>query len=95
MVSGKADVSVPVELGKPELVEITPDTPTAFGVKDFYKLPGVKDIAPMRARGLFCQALSAEANAGHTTPEALALLDKAIQMIDLAEEAANLPKASQ
>ena len=94
MNSGKADVSVPVELGKPELVEITPDIVIEFGVKDFYKQDGVKDIQPMKARGLFCQALVAESNAGHTTPEALVLLDKAIQMIDLAAEVAKLSAAS-
>jgi len=71
------------------------DLKIEFGVKDFYKQPGVKDIAPMRARGLFCQALAAEANAGHTTPEAEDLLDKAIQMIGLAELAANLSAASR
>ena len=52
-----------------------------FNVKDFYKQDGVKDISPMKARGFFCQALAVEANAGHTTPEAEALLDKAISLL--------------
>ncbi len=47
-------------------------------VTDFYKLDGVKDITPMKARGFFAKALMLEHNAGKTTPEALEALDAAI-----------------
>lgn len=47
-------------------------------VTDFYRLDGVKDIQPMKARGHFAKALMLEHNAGETTPEALEALDKAI-----------------
>lgn len=51
-------------------------------ITDFYKLEGVKDIQPMKARGLFAKALMLEHNAGHTTPEAEEALDEAIQALD-------------
>jgi len=55
-----------------------------FTAMDFYKLPGVKDIHPMKARGAFAKALALEANAGETTPEAEEQLDLAIAALDTA-----------
>jgi hypothetical protein len=47
-------------------------------VTDFYKMEGVADIKPMKARGYFAKALMLEHNAGKCTPEAEAALDQAI-----------------
>jgi hypothetical protein len=52
----------------------------AYDVMDFYKQEGVRDLKPMKVRGYFAKALAAEANAGHTTPEAENLLDEAIRV---------------
>jgi hypothetical protein len=49
-----------------------------LSIKDFYKLPGVNDIQPLKARGEFARALAIEHNAGRTTQAALDALDKAI-----------------
>lgn len=51
-------------------------------VMDYYKLKGVKDIKPMRARAHFAKALMLEAAAGKTTPEAERVLEQAIQELD-------------
>lgn len=48
----------------------------------YYKLEGVKDIEPMKARGMFAKALMLEDEAGHTTPEAEELLEAAISLLD-------------
>jgi hypothetical protein len=53
-----------------------------YKITDFYREDGVKDIVPMKARGLFAKALMLEANAGETTPEAEAELDKAIEALE-------------
>lgn len=47
-----------------------------------YKLDGVKDIKPMKARGNFAKALAEENRHGHTTPEAERLLQEAIAAED-------------
>lgn len=48
----------------------------------YYKLDGVKDIEPMKSRGLFAKALMVEDAAGHTTLEAVDLLEQAITALD-------------
>jgi hypothetical protein len=53
---------------------------------DFYKQEGVKDLKPMKARGLFARALMIEEEAGKTTPEAE-------EQLNLAIEAENGPSA--
>lgn len=55
-------------------------------VTDFYKLDGVKDITPMKARGFFAKALMLEHNAGETTAEALVALDAAIAALAVGGE---------
>lgn len=52
-------------------------------VRNFFKLPGVIDIKPLKARGEFARALAIEANAGECTPEAEAALDEAIEIIEM------------
>lgn len=61
-----------------------------FTAMDFYKLPGVRDLTPMKARGNFAKALATEANAGHTTPEAEAQLNLAVKIEELSIKAAGL-----
>lgn len=48
---------------------------------DYYKLEGVRDIKPMKARGLFAKALMLEDRAGKTTPEVEEQLELAIQAL--------------
>lgn len=50
-----------------------------YSITDYYKRDGVRDIKPLKARGLFAKALIAEDRAGETTPEALELLDEAVK----------------
>lgn len=51
-------------------------------IMEFYKLPGVRDLKPMKVRGHFAKALMIEAAAGKTTPEAEKELDIAIEALD-------------
>ncbi len=48
---------------------------------DYYKRPGVKDLRPMKVRGLFAKALMIEDRAGKTTPEAEEALELAIKEV--------------
>jgi len=48
---------------------------------DFYRLDGVKDLKPMKARGCFAKALVLEHLAGETTPEAEEQLELAIEAL--------------
>lgn len=50
-------------------------------IMEFYKLEGVRDIKPMKARGHFAKALMIEDAAGKTTPEAEEQLDFAIRAL--------------
>jgi hypothetical protein len=50
-------------------------------IMHYYKLDGVRDLEPMKARGMFAKALMVEDAAGHTTPEAEELLDMAIAVV--------------
>lgn len=45
----------------------------------YYKLEGVKDLRPMKTRGLFAKALMLEDQAGKTTPDAEEALKLAIE----------------
>lgn len=45
----------------------------------YVKSDGVRDLPSIKARGRFAQALIIEEDAGHTTDEALELLDEAIK----------------
>lgn len=56
------------------------NTEKELTIMDYYKQEGVRDLMPMKTRGLFSKALMAEDKAGKTTPEALALLDQAIEL---------------
>jgi hypothetical protein len=48
-------------------------------IADYYKLDGVRDLKPMRARGLFAKSLMLEFEAGKTTPEAEECLELAVK----------------
>ena len=47
-------------------------------IMQFYRMEGVRDLTPMKARGAFAKALMLEDEAGQTTPDALAQLELAI-----------------
>ena len=47
----------------------------------YYKCEGVRDIKPMKARGLFAKALLLEDKAGKTTPDAEEALELAIKAL--------------
>ncbi len=51
-------------------------------IMKYYKLEGVRDIRPMKARGYFAKALLLEDAAGKTTSEAEEQLEIAIQALD-------------
>lgn len=51
-------------------------------VMDYYKLSGVKDLKPMKARAHFAKALMLESVAGRTTPEAEEQLELAIATLN-------------
>jgi len=59
-----------------------PNKDGTLNAMDFIKLPGVRDLEPLKARGMFAKALAAEANAGHTTPEAEGFLEEAIRVAE-------------
>jgi len=46
---------------------------------DYYRLPGVRDLKPMKARGYFAKALLLENLAGKTTPKAEEQLELALK----------------
>ena len=48
----------------------------------YYKCEGVKDIKPMKARGLFAKALLLEDKAGKTTPDAEEALKLAVEALN-------------
>lgn len=48
------------------------------------KLPGVSDITPVMAKGLFAKALIAEAEGKHT--EAAELLERAIKALEVSND---------
>ena len=54
-------------------------------VMDYFKIVGVKDIYPIKARGAFAKALFLEDQEGKTTPQAQEQLDKAVDIITAAE----------
>lgn len=60
--------------------------PDEYGVINVAKMPGINNIYPVPARSKFAKAWLAEYHAGETTPEAEALLEEAVQLIE-AEEA--------
>lgn len=49
---------------------------------DYYKLDGIKDLRPMKVRGLFAKAVMLEDRAGRTTPEAEESLELAIKALE-------------
>ena len=53
----------------------------ALKIMSYYKLEGVKDLKPMKARAHFAKALMLEDEAGKTTLEAEEQLDLAIKLI--------------
>ena len=53
-----------------------------LGLMDIYKLEGVRDLKPMKARGFFAKALLLENLAGKTTPKAEEQLELAIKELD-------------
>jgi hypothetical protein len=55
------------------------DDRATLTIMDYYRRDGVKDLVPMKARGLFAKALYLENIAGETTPEAEELLELAIE----------------
>lgn len=58
------------------------DDPETLGLMDIYRLDGVRDLKPMKARGYFAKALLLEHKAGKTTPEAQEQLDLAIKELN-------------
>lgn len=50
-------------------------------IMEFYRMEGVRDIQPMKARAAFAKALLLEEQAGQTTEEAETLLDQAIEAL--------------
>ncbi len=55
---------------------------TELGLMDIYKLEGVRDLKPMKARGFFAKALLLENLARKTTPKAEEQLELAIKELD-------------
>lgn len=51
-------------------------------VMDYYKLEGVKDLKPMKARAHFAKALMLETVADKTTPEAKEQLELALATVE-------------
>ncbi len=49
---------------------------------DYYKLDGIKDLRPMKVRGLFAKAMMLEDRAGKTTPDAEEALEQAINELE-------------
>lgn len=49
---------------------------------DYYKLDGIKDLRPMKVRGLFAKAVMLEDRAGKTTPEVEEALEQAINELE-------------